>query len=485
MTDPALRVAIVGAGFSAHAAAIAILRNTARRVRIALIDPREECGGLAYGRAEGGHVLNTRAAQFSVLPDKPGDFVSWAREYLPAIEGHEDLEDAYLPRSYVQNYIRVRLKQARDSAPGCDYIRVRDRVTHVSAEGGGYKVRLKRGLTIDCDVVILATGYGADRRLHFGLDPFGDISRRRAAKAKRIAFIGSGLTFLDGYLRVRALGFEGKAVSFSRSARLPAPHAPHHALPIRLGLAPGTPLRTLLRAARDRAAALGPGEDWRSLVNGLRVEAQPLWLGLTPEDKARFERHLRPIWDRMRHRAPPHLHAAVQKDIASGKLRLERARITASRHNLGGWSLDIEQAGERERAGGFDLVFDCSGPSTRSVHPLSAPLFDAGLARRGPGGAGIDVAPSGVMIRADGGASAGLYALGPLGAGSLFEITAAPEIIAQADLMAREVELIMPATGRSALPSKETLHDHFSDRRAARRRFRPAALRPAGSGSGG
>lgn len=483
MTETALRVAIIGAGFSAHAAAIALFRSSPRPVRIALIDPREECGGLAYGYAEPGHVLNTRAAQFSVMPDDPADFVNWAREYIPDVAGSDEIEDAYLPRRYVQNYIRVRLKQARDAAPGSNFIRVRDRVTQISLQRDGYRVRLKNGHSIDCDVAILATGFGADRRLHFGLDPFGDISLKRAGRARRIAFIGSGLTFIDGYLRLRALGFQGEAVSFSRSARLPSPHAPHHAPPIRLGLPQGSSLRAIVKAARLRAAELSPHEDWRSLINGLRTDAQQLWRGLSPEDKARFERHLRPIWDRLRHRAPPHLHALVQRDLAYGALTLERARVTASRHSLKGWTIDAEQQGGRERFGPFDLVFDCSGPSTSSVHPLSAPLVEAGLARKGPGGAGLDVSSSGALVGPDGMPSAGLYALGPLGAGALFEITAAPEIIAQAALLAGEVAQITPGTIHHTIPEKESLNVRNPSRRAARPRFSPSALRPAGTGS--
>jgi len=482
MIRAALTIAIIGAGFSAHAAAISLIRNARQPVRIALIDPREECGGLAYGRADDGHILNTRASHFSVLPDTPSDFVEWARDNVEGLFGMEGLEDAYLPRRHVQAYIRARLAETLAAHPQADVLRVKERVASIEPAPSGFNIRLSNGSVFESDAAILATGYGADRRLTFGLDPFGEISVRRASKAKRIAFIGSGLTFIDGYLRIRALGFTGQAVSFSRSARLPAPHADHHAPPIRLGLPSGTPLRTILRAARTRAELLADGEDWRSIVNGLRADAQTLWQGLSPADKARFDRHLRSIWDRLRHRAPPHIYAAVQRDVKSGTLRLEKARVTTTRHGFNGWSVDVEKDGDRGRIRGFDLVFDCAGPSTQSVHPLVAPLISAGIARPGPGGAGIDVLASGLVLGADGAAAAGLYAIGPLGSGALLEITAAPEIVAQADALSREIAALTPGTILHSTQPEETQNARHPGRRAARPPF-PPPLHPARSGS--
>lgn len=484
MTEAAMTVAIIGAGFSAHAAAVALIRNATQPVRIALIDPREECGGLAYGRADSGHILNTRASHFSVLPDAPSDFVDWVRDHVEGLGGMAGIEDAYLPRRHVQAYIRARLAEALAAQPLAEVLRVRERVTAIDAAPAGFQIRLSNGNCLNSDVTVLATGYGADRRLSFGLDPFGEISVRRASRARKIAFIGSGLTFMDGYLRIRALGFRGEAVSFSRSARLPAPHADHHAPPIRLGLPRGTPLRKILKAVRARAETLTDDEDWRSLINGLRADAQGLWQGLSPAEKKRFDRHLRSIWDRLRHRAPPHIHAAIQRDVKSGTLRLEKARVTTTRHGFNGWSVDVEKGGDRERIRGFDLVFDCAGPSTRSVHPLVSPLIAAGLACPGPGGAGVNVLPSGLVLGADGRPSSGLYAIGPLGSGSLLEITAAPEIVAQTQALSIEVASLAPGAVVHANQTKETQNARNSGRRAARPTF-PPPLHTARSGSRG
>ena len=471
------RIAIIGAGFSAHAAAIAILRQTTQPVRIALIDPRKECGGLAYGQAGDAHILNTRASQFSIIPEDPLDFVRWVRDSISGLKDAEGVEDAYLPRRLVQDYIRQRLAEAAANQSLADVLRIQSRVAEVSVQGGIYRLRLTNGANFEADIAILASGYGSERRLNFGLDPFGDMSTRRASQASRVAFVGSGLTFIDSYLRIRALGFKGEAISVSKSARLPAAHADHHVRPVPLGLAPGESLRDIMRAARARSETLDASSDWRGIINGLRAEAQPLWQSLTPADKARFDRHVRPIWDRLRHRAPPHLQSAVVRDIAAGSLRLEKGRVTATRHGFNGWTIDAERAGERSRLGPFDLVFDCSGPAVRSVHPLAAPLIAAGHAQKNPHG-GLSVKRDGSVIAANGSVTPGLFALGPLGAGSLLEITAAPEIVAQSDALARSLAAYPPAQSNPN-PKPKEIKNARRPSRAESRAARAVAVQSA------
>jgi uncharacterized NAD(P)/FAD-binding protein YdhS len=81
---------------------------------------------------------------------------------------------------------------------------------------------------------------------------------------------------------------------------------------------------------------------------------------------------------------------------------------------------------------------NCAGPGRlpASANPLVRSLLDAGLARVGPHGLGLDIDASGRMVDVDGTAQEGLWLVGPLRRGARWETTAVPEIRAQARRLA-------------------------------------------------
>jgi uncharacterized NAD(P)/FAD-binding protein YdhS len=86
-----------------------------------------------------------------------------------------------------------------------------------------------------------------------------------------------------------------------------------------------------------------------------------------------------------------------------------------------------------------ELAFDCTGhrPDLRS--PLIGSLLRQGLAKADAHALGLSVQRNGQVLGRSGGATPGLYALGPLCQGSLWEITAVPEIVAQCDAAAGSI----------------------------------------------
>ena len=100
------------------------------------------------------------------------------------------------------------------------------------------------------------------------------------------------------------------------------------------------------------------------------------------------------------------MHASLQAEFASGRAQLLQAR-----------AIDVAQQGE-------SLPFDCRGHAPEVRSPLIQDLIAQGSRPRPCYGQLQDVA---------GCARRGLFALGPLGQGSLWEITAVPEIVEQAD----------------------------------------------------
>ena len=79
------------------------------------------------------------------------------------------------------------------------------------------------------------------------------------------------------------------------------------------------------------------------------------------------------------------------------------------------------------------MPFDCRGHAPELRSPLIQDLIAQGLARADTHGLGLAVGPNGQLQDVAGCARRGLFALGPLGQGSLWEITAVPEIVEQAD----------------------------------------------------
>ena len=86
-----------------------------------------------------------------------------------------------------------------------------------------------------------------------------------------------------------------------------------------------------------------------------------------------------------------------------------------------------------------DLAFDCSGFRPDLNQPLIKDLIARGLARPDPHGLGLAVEGNGQVVGQHGEITAGLFAIGPLCQGTLWEITAVPEITAQADQAAQSL----------------------------------------------
>jgi len=442
MNGAPLSVVIVGAGFSGHAAAIALLQAVHVPLQIAMIDAGDRRGGLAYGRAGEHHLLNTRAGQFSVLGKNPDDFAGWARQQVLSSGPVVDLSGSFLPRDMVPAYLQDRLHQVVLAHRKTTIMYLTAKVGQISRHGQAWRAHLGLGNWIDSDALILATGYGYRRRRDFGLDPFGDLSSRRVQKARCVAFVGSGLTFIDAWQRLKAMGFDGKAVAISGSGFLPEAHASDAVRPVQPATRPGMSLRKIVRTLRLQAGELAEGDDWRGLVNAVRDQASLLWQALNEADKERFFRHVAPYWNKVRHRVSPDIHARTRRDIESGCLRLSRGRVSSARKLWNGWQVLVQREGDQEKLGPFDLVFDCTSPSVRSVFPVAAPLIETGRAVPGPCGIGLNVDAAGAVKDVNGTVSSSLFAVGPIGQGALLEITGATEIVAQAERMARVVSTL-------------------------------------------
>ena len=86
-----------------------------------------------------------------------------------------------------------------------------------------------------------------------------------------------------------------------------------------------------------------------------------------------------------------------------------------------------------------DLAFDCTGHRPDLGSPLIESLVSQGAASVDAHRLGLAVQPNGQALGRGGAPTPLLFALGPLCQGSLWEITAVPEIVSQCDEAAQSI----------------------------------------------
>src|SRR6185295_9553921 len=132
-------------------------------------------------------------------------------------------------------------------------------------------------------------------------------------------------------------------------------------------------------------------------------------------------------------------------EFAEGRAILLHGSVQALARDAGGFKLTLLPRGSREPSlVEADLAFDCTGFRPDLDQPLIASLFEGDLARPDAHRLGLAVDGNG-QVAGPSGASSGLFAIGPLCQGTLWEITAVPEIVAQADRAARTLAALREA----------------------------------------
>ena len=447
MKNDLASVCVIGGGFTGTAAAIACLARFERPFRLTIVEPNAALGrGVAFGGHYPMHLLNVRAIDLSVFADRPGDFLNWAFRQLDQGENDagllEGLGHTFLPRQMFGEYVRQRLFETVESRPDVSFSVINSTASACRRVNSKFLVQVHPASKVVADIVILATAYGPPRSsIEGALSPFEFLPGDDLSRARSLALIGSGPTMADVLLNARREGFAGKATIVSRRGQFPKEHASKGVVPKEMALPRTRHLSRLVSSVRLACeAAEAYGTPWQAVINGLRPSLQTIWQGLAIEEQARFLRHVRPFWDAHRHRLPAEIHERLRRDFNSGQAGLLRARVFCVVRNNDAFLLTLRRRGasmsETLRA---DLAFDCSGhrPDLRS--PLINSLVTDGLARIDVHDLGLAVEPSGQVLGRYGIPTTGLFALGPLGQGSLWEIVAAPEIVRQADLAATHI----------------------------------------------
>ncbi len=425
-------IAVIGAGFSGLLTAVHLLRRIPD-ASVWLIERSPRFGeGAAYSTRESEHVLNVRLGNMSAFPDDPDHLLRWL-----AGQRQWSAQGAFITRGDYGRYLRGILAEAL-AGHGPKLKLVHDDAIGLYRETTGWRVALASGDALAVHVAVLALGNLEPARVP-GLDDAVVAAGRYVAdpwrgaadlseEARRILLIGSSLTMVDVALSLTRPG--RRFTALSRRGLAPRAHAVGD-LSVTSQPYVGSPVAVLRQA---RAAALG--SDWRSVTDDLRRSARSLWRSWSTAQKARFLRHLRPIWDVHRHRLAPSVATRMHAMLGSGELSIEAGRIV--RIELAGDKVLVTwrpRGASRASTLKVHAVINCTGPLAdiaASRIPLILDLVEAGFARADAQELGLDVDEESRVRDADGAAQDELYAVGPMTRGAFWEVTSVPDIRIQA-----------------------------------------------------
>ncbi len=449
-------IAIVGAGFTGASLAMALCEAIDQPAAISLIDARGTFGpGLAYGTSDDCCVVNSPAGRISAFAERPAHFIEWLQHNEPDIAARHP--DGFVPRAAYGRYLAAVLAETV-SRSDIMVAQVRGQVIGLEREGGQFRLCLDNGPGLVADIVALCTGYGPGagpaRRGRVVDDPWGDWVER-VGPDDTVFFKGTGLTTVDQALRLASRGHRGPLIGVSRRGLMPQSHATAAIPAIGGRQEPASPnLAALLRQVRSAATAEArPDGDWRAVVDSLRPQVQVLWSALPDDGRRRFARHLRPYWDVHRHRTAPAVGAWLSRQRAGGRLVVVAGRIGAVAENGQGLSVAVRKRGAAvEETFEASWFVDCSATDRAiSAGVLDWSLLSLGVASRNGDKVEVRVGDSATMVDGGGENVPGLYALGPACRERLWEITAVPEIRAQAQQVAAEIAgSLRPAVAASA-----------------------------------
>lgn len=443
MTSSLPVVAVVGGGFAGTALALR-LQGAAR---VLLFEPGAPGPGLAYGTASPEHLLNVPAGGMSLWPERPGDFAEWLARQADAPAAPEGGGPIFAPRPFYGRYLREAW-QAAAGAPGGTLTHLPRRVVAVEpAAGGGFHLRDEAGGRHMARQVVLALGGfaggpGAPPRL-IG-HPWEAGALEGLAPGETVLLVGTGLTMADMVLSLRRRGHHGKVVAVSRHGWLPLPHVPGPLPPpwtveLPEGGMPG-PLALLRLLRAEAAKAEAAGVPWQAVPDGIRPHVRAIWQSWGVEERGRFLRHAASLWNLHRHRLAPEVFASLAEERGQGGLEVLAGRLDSWQPEREGAEAILRLRGGGLRALRCGRILLCTGPSGSQAWAANPPvpmMVERGMLR--PDGLGLSVSPAGAALDGEGREVPGLYVLGPLGRGTLWEITAVPEIRAQAGRLAEMI----------------------------------------------
>jgi uncharacterized NAD(P)/FAD-binding protein YdhS len=443
-------IAVIGGGAAGAAVFGALLRRDDDAVVHWVTGHAPAGRGVAYATDNDHHLLNVRASGMGLYADQDEDFAQHALRNRSNVHSTD-----FLPRRMFGDFIEAQVRKRVESAEqrGRHFTVHATEARRIDPQVHGYDILLADETLLHVDSVVLAVGALSPRPLRtvsahalasgaYELDPWSLSQRARAPR--RLIVIGTGLTAVDTLLSASTRWPDADLMAVSRHGLLPFVHPVLPANPFPLQASLNTSLLAcdgtapMLRKIRD-ALRDAPDLDWRSVIDGMRPINAVLWQRLTLAQRRQFLRHARWIWEASRHRVAPRSADTIQQLRDEGRLQVHAARVLGV-DGLGPLDVTVRARSNQVLTTlQADLVVQATGLDTAvafTEHALLSQLIEDGLAVADPLQLGISACPDGRLINAHGDVQTGLYAIGSLLRGNLWECTAMPEIRAAAHTLA-------------------------------------------------
>lgn len=431
------RVVVVGAGASGLLVTSHLLTSLGPQHHVDLVDPDPDGRvGAAWSTPDERHLANVPVSGLSALPRDPDHYLRWLRRHhRPDVQPHE-----FAPRHTYGAYLQDLVEGVASFAGNASLHRHRDRAVDVTRTPLGFTVRLAGGTDLVARAVVLAIGstppgtdWAPPELLASGrlvTDPWHARDGLSALPGTGdLLLVGAGLTMVDVALTADRPGRTLHVVS--RHDRLPERHVLPTVPPV-----PPPPGITRLHSLGEvtdvvtehiRRTEVESG-DWRAAVDGLRPVTAQLWHNLTEEERGEFLASHSRRWETLRHRMSPRTAERFDR-LLDRRVERHRGTVAAARPTADGVAVQLTDGSTVQVA----AVVNCTGPRHGlGTDPLLTRLADRGEVTGGPQGLGV-------ANDDQGRAAAGLWVLGALRRGTLYESTAVPEIREQAEQVAAAV----------------------------------------------
>ena len=421
------KVLIVGGGASGVISAIQILRSRAL-LDIDLAEPNDQLGlGVAYSTTDFAHLLNVPASRMSAVEADPNHFMEWA----------DAKADQFVPRALFGEYLEETLNEsimlAREEKI---FTHIQSLVTSLSQTETGWNVSFADSSTEEYSAIIFATGL-SEVNSHSIFNVLAGTPRviddvwatSVPTDFKKVAILGTGLTFVDQALSLLSANSEIEIVAISRDGLLPFSHAKPN-VEIRSDDLEFPTARSIVDFVNSHQ------ENWREAQDSLRSRFPLIWHELADSEKSDFLEIYLSWWKYHRHRVAPEIYSKLVETLNEKRLHVIKGRI----EDFDLLEDSIKLTLTRGEILYVDAILNCTGNRMAVTNRLLKDLILIGLLTPGPLDIGVGCDFETLRLKSGTGQIHDtLYGIGPILLGELFETTAIPEIRSQAANIANQL----------------------------------------------